>query len=80
MTIDKKNQILKSISGSYNGNNLNALLDRAFEVGRDFGFDEFCKTRSKYGLNKLPDFILVRELRKRIDTLEYEIRSRYATL
>lgn len=76
MTIDKKNQILKSISGSYNGSNLDSLLDRAFEVGRDFAFDEFCKTRSKYGLNKLPDFILVRELRKRIDTLEYEIKCK----
>lgn len=74
MTSKDKENILKSIAQDYNGDNIIGLLYRSFEVGRDFGFEEAQKHKSKSGLNKIPDWILVRNLTKQVEELQTQLK------
>lgn len=69
----RRELLLKSIAKEFKGADILPYLTRAFEVGYDEGFVSYSKSKATTDLEKIPDWILVNDLSRKVQELEREL-------
>ena len=65
--------LLKPIAEDFKSKDIMPYLTRAFEVGYDEGYKSYGKGVATTDLEKIPDWILIRDLSRKVQDLEREL-------
>ena len=65
--------LLKPIAEDFKSSDIMPYLARAFEVGYDEGYKSYGKGVATTDLEKIPDWILVKDLSRKVQDLEREL-------
>ena len=69
----RRELLLKSIANDFKSADIMPYLIRAFEVGYDEGYKSYSKGVATTDLEKIPDWILVNNLSRKVQELEREL-------
>ena len=71
--INSRELLLKPIAKDFKNADIMPYLTRAFEVGYDEGYKSYGKGVATNDLEKIPDWILVKDLSRKVQELEREL-------